>query len=428
VRCSLQQIFQQHFESYASQHALCARERTAARSIAECFTAARGWHTLECPAGHVAQVQFHACRHRSCPRCAARPRQLWLQAQLQRLLPCPHFHVVATLPHVLLPLWAFNRATLGPLLLACVRDTLLDLMATARLAGVRPGLLLALHTWGRSLSFHPHVHCLLSAGGLTCDGSWKPTRRGFLLPLRLLQHLLRAKLLGQLKALLLQQRLALPPVQPLEHWLSCLRTLYRAHWNVQVQAPYGHARGVALYLARYVKGGPLPADRPLSLDARNFVSLPYLDHRDQRPKTLRLHVHEFISRLLWHAPPPRTHTVRYAGLYASAHRAHYELARVALGASTHPAAIHALPAHATIPVPCPTCGRPLARRPGPSLTHHGGAFSLPSSSPPATPAHLGPTGRSNGQLTGGHGRAPPPQGIVASARPRPPVSCRSTKR
>jgi len=196
VRCTLQQIFQQHLGQYAQQHALCARERSAARSIAECFTAARGWHTLECPAGHVAQLQYHACRHRSCPRCAERPRELWLQAQLQRLLPCPHFHVVVTLPHELLPLWAFNRAALATLLMQCVRDTLLELMAVPRLAGVRPGLLMALHTWGRNLSFHPHVHCLLSAGGITADGDWKATRSGFLLPLKLLQHLLRGKLLG----------------------------------------------------------------------------------------------------------------------------------------------------------------------------------------------------------------------------------------
>lgn len=428
MRCSLQQIFQQHLHSYAQQHALCAREWSAARCISECFTAAGGWHTLQCPLGHVAQLQLHACRHRSCPRCAARPRQAWLQAQLQRLLPCPHFHVVATLPHVLLPLWAFNRAALGSLLLDCVRESLLELMALPRLAGLRPGLLMALHTWGRNLSFHPHVHCLLSAGGITADGSWKPTRSGFLLPLRLLQHLLRGKLLAQLKVLLLQQRLVLPPQQPLAHWLACLRKLYRAHWNIEIQAPYAHARGAAAYLARYVKGGPLPADRPVSIDNRNLVRVPYFDHRDQRHKTLCLPVHAFIARLLWHAPPSRSHTVRYAGLYASAHRAQYALARAALGAARQPATLHVTAAPAQAPAPCPTCGRPLSRRLGPALRHPRGAFSLPPASSPATTAHLGPTNRSNGQLTGGRGGAPPPQGIVGSAPPRPPVSCRSTKR
>ncbi|HET9646116.1 MAG TPA: transposase [Burkholderiaceae bacterium] len=415
MRCSLQQIFQQHFGSYAQQHALCVRERTAARCIAECFTAARGAHTLECPAGHVAQVQFHACRHRSCPRCAERPRQLWLQAQLERLLPCPHFHVVATLPHVLLPLWAFNRAALGALLLGCVRDTLLELMAAPRLAGVRPGLLMALHTWGRNLSFHPHVHCLLSAGGVTPDGAWQHTRAGFLLPLRLLQHLLRGKLLGRLKALLQQQRLVLPPEQPLAHWLACLRTLYRAHWNIEVQAPYGHARGVAVYLARYVKGGPLPADRPLSIDSHHLVRVPYFDHRDHQPKTLCLRVHEFIARLLWHAPPARQHTVRYAGLYASAHREQHLLARTALGATAAATAQHEASTSALAVPSCPRCGSPLSRRFSARPPHFSGAFTLPPSPTHATTEHLGPTGRSNGQPTAKAPRPQPPPYHLAAA-------------
>lgn len=434
MRCSLQQIFQQHLPEYTQQHALCARERSAARCIRECFTAACGWHTLQCPNGHVSQLQFHACRHRSCPRCAQRPRQLWLQAQLARLLPCPHFHVVFTLPHVLLPLWSFNRAALSSLLLQCVRDTLLELMATPRLAGVRPGLLLALHTWGRNLSYHPHVHCLLSAGGITPEGRWKSTRSSFLLPLRLLQHLFRGKLLGHLQSLLRRQRLALPPQQPLPHWQACIRQLYRAHWNIQVQPPYGHARGVALYLARYVKGGPLPADRPLSIDSRHFVRVPYTDHRDHRPKTLCLHVQDFIARVLWHAPPPGLHLVRHAGLYASAHRAQHHLARAALVAPSAdtpaPTAVNA--PTPTTPASCPRCGATLLRCfSAPALLHrphHGSAFSLQAPRPRSTTEHLGPTGRSNGQLTGGRGGAPPPQSIVGSAPPRPPVSCRSTKR
>lgn len=408
MRCSLQEIFQQHLGDYVQQHALCTREWRAASCIRDCFTAARGWHTLECPQGHVQQLQYHACRHRSCPRCAERPRQLWLQAQLQQLLPCPHFHVVFTLPHVLLPLWAYNRAALAALLFACVRDTLLELLAEPRLAGVRPGLLLALHTWGRNLSFHPHVHCLLSAGGLTPDGCWKPTRAGFLLPLKLLQHLFRGKLLGRLKELLLAQRLVLPPQQPLPHWLGCLRRLYRAHWNVEVQPPYGHARGVALYLARYVKGGPLPADRPLSIDRHGLVRFPYSDHRDDRPKTLCLHVADFIARVLWHAPPARLHLVRHAGLYASAHREQHRLARAALAAAIEPTAPHERTTAAATPASCPRCGTTLLRRFSAPAAHYGGAFSVPPTAQLSTTEHLGPTGRWNGQPEANPGRAPPP--------------------
>jgi hypothetical protein len=363
MRCSMQDIFNAHFDSFAQQRTLHSRELRAAWCIGNCGTGAFGSKILTCPEGHFQQVQHHACRHRSCPRCAGRPRQLWIESQLARLLPCPHFHVVFTLPHVLLPLWSFNRAALAILLFDCVRDSLLELMADPQRLGVRPGLLMALHTWGRTLSQHPHVHCLLSAGGIDHEGLWKPGCAGFLLPLKPLQILFRGKLLAQLKALLLSQRLRLPPAQGLPLWLSTIRQLYLVHWNVQIQPPYDHARGVALYLARYIKGGPVPKDRLLSLDSKGFVRMGYTDHRDGRAKTLCLHAHEFIARVLWHAPPKGLHTVRYAGLYSAAQPAQYHAAVGALAAASLPFQ-HASPAidAGVAPTTCPTCQRPLQTR------------------------------------------------------------------
>ena len=363
MRCSLQDIFDAHFDSYAQQHTLHPRESRAAWCIRYCGTATIGSHTLACPEGHFEQVQYHACRHRSCPRCAGRPRQLWLDSQLARLLPCPHFHVVFTLPHVLLPLWSFNRAAMATLLFDCVRDSLLDLMADPKRLGVRPGLLMALHTWGRNLSQHPHIHCLLSAGGIDPLGQWKAGSSTFLLPLKPLQILFRGKLLARLKALLLAQQLHLPPAQGLPHWLSTIGQLYLKHWNIEIQAPYDHARGVALYLARYVKGGPVPKDRMLSLDSKGLVRMGYTDHRDGRAKTLCLHAHEFIARVLWHAPPKGLHTVRYGGLYSCAVPAQYLAAVAALASASPPARSSSHPQkQPAVLMTCPTCQRPLLSR------------------------------------------------------------------
>lgn len=371
MRCSMQDIFNTHFDSYAKQRCLHPRESRAAHCIRNCGTGALGTQTLACPDGHFEAVQHCACRHRSCPRCSSKPRQLWIDSQLARLLHCPHFHVVFTLPHVLLPLWSFNRAAMASLLFDCVRDSLLELMADPKRLGVRPGLLMALHTWGRNLSQHPHVHCLVSAGGVDVNGQWKPGCAGFLLPLKPLQLLFRGKFLAQLKSQLVAQHLRLPPAQDLPHWLSTISQLYRVHWNIEIQPPYEHARGVALYLARYVKGGPVPQDRALSLDAKGLVRMGYTDHRDGRAKTLCLHAHEFIARVLWHAPPKGLHTVRYAGLYSSAHAAQYHVAAAAAtpaglpqpappcsSTKNQPAVA---PTRPTCPT-CPTCNRPLLTR------------------------------------------------------------------
>ena len=412
MRCSLQEVFAEHFDSYSQGRTLHPREARAAWCIRNCFRPELGYHVLECPQGHHRVTQFHACRHRSCPRCAARPREQWLAAQLAQLLPCPHFHVVFTLPHELIVLWQFNRAWFNQLLFDCVRSSLLQLCADARLLGAMPGLLMALHTWGRTLSHHPHVHCLLTAGGLDAHAQWRSGRTGFLLPLRPLQHLFRGKLLAALAQALREQRLKLPvPAEP-QYWPGIVKSLYRKHFNIQINPPYAHGRAVAMYLARYVKGGPIAQHRALQLDAAH-VAFSYVDHRDQQRKTMRLHAHEFIARVLWHAPPRGQHTVRRAGLYASAHQAQHQQAATALPPQPIPQPITrpdlAFGRHGTAGPPattlCPTCQQPLIHRfiaPTRRLQpHHLGEF-YKTSTPPT--AHLGPTRRSNGHSTAGRHR------------------------
>lgn len=370
----LQEVFSRHFENYARGRSLHPRESRAAQCILKCYTAEAGSHIDVCPNGHYAQQTFHACRHRSCPRCSERPRQQWLSAELQRLLPCEHFHVIFTLPHELLELWEFNRTMLTQVLFDCVRECLLQMLADPRHLGAKPGLLMALHTWGRSLSHHPHVHALVSAGGLDATGRWQRTRTDFLLPLKPLRKLFAGKVLGKLRDLLDQHHLALPPRQPRPHWLALIAKLYRQHWNVQINPPYEHGRGVAQYLARYAKGGPLPRSRQLYCDDSS-VGFEYHDHRDGARKTLRLQAPEFISRVLWHAPPKGCHSVRHAGLYASANKWQHSRARVALACT--PSASTPQPtlevSHATLPDKCPKCDCTLLRTylPPPSRQRRG---------------------------------------------------------
>lgn len=427
MRCSLQQLVADHFDDFASSRRLHPRELHAAWCIRHCHTAVLGQHRLVCPAGHVQPVQYHACRHRSCPRCAATPRREWIEARLQQLLPCPHFHVVFTLPHELLDLWAFNRRAMIELLMRSVRECLLQLLASPRHGSIVPGLLLALHTWGRDLSYHPHVHCLVSAGGVDAMGAWKPLRRRFLLPLKPLRALFRGKFLAGMSLLLRSGLLTLPPSMNSASCAALVKRLYTKHWNIQIQPPYDSADGVAKYLARYVKGGPIPADRPLSIDASGFVRMPYTDHRDHRTKTLRLHVHDFLARVLWHAPPAGQHCVRHAGLYNSALRSHHASVRLQLLSSLHAAPTLATPAAPPAPR-CTTCGRVLLPAPpvtAAALRQHANSIRHTASAR-LRAVHLGPTQRSNGHPAGQASRAPPTAGILVSARLAWPAGRRST--
>jgi len=408
MRATLQDVFQQHFGQYAKAHVLHPREHRAAYCISQCYQPAMGMHVLACERGHVNAIQYHACRHRSCPRCAGAARQQWLATHLSKLLPCPHFHVIFTLPHVFLALWQFNRSMMAQMLFDCARTSLLDLCADERHLGAMPGLLMALHTWGRNLSHHPHVHCLVSAGGLADSGQWHACRPNFLLPLEPLRRLFRGRFLSALQCALANNRLHLPPRQDAAHWQSVIKQQWHAHWNIEIKQPYAHGRGVAMYLARYVKGGPLGSDRRLHL-GDNTVAFAYFDHADAKRKNLTLPAGEFIARVLWHAPPKGQHTVRLAGLYATAHTRQHQLALQCLVPVPTPPLPVTLASHAThptapAPAVCSVCAAPLRRRFVRPPAHQIGEFSNPD---PTAPSHLGPTRRCNGHLTAG--RATPPK-------------------
>lgn len=383
---TLQSIFREHFESYAQSRELHVRELRAATAIMRCRTAQMGGRVLACEAGHYQCTQYNACRHRSCPRCADAPRQRWVQWQLQRLLPCEHFHAVFTLPHVFLPLWAHNRAWVNAVLLRCVRQSVLQLCADERHLGATPGLLLALHSWGRDLSQHPHVHALISAGGLDAAGQWHASRSGYLVPVKALAVLFRGKVLHELSHALQQQRLQLPEDLPAEHWRARIRSQYRKHWNVHLEQRYAHGRGVALYLARYVKGGPLPRDRALRLQ-RAQVVLPYTDHRDGRRKRRRFSAEHFIERVLWHAAPRGQHLVRHCGLYASAARGHHQRCMQLLSPELPRSPTPTLPL--AKPAACPRCEAILVPRLSLLPLHRVGEVSIQASL--TTGGRLGPT-------------------------------------
>lgn len=401
-----QELFQRFLHDLASCEALSSGQLHAARCIAGCGTLALGAHVLGCPSGACEQLQFHACRHRLCPRCAESTRLRWIEHELQRLLPCPHFHVIFTLPHELLPLWAANRSLCTSLLFATVRQSLLQLLANPRVLGATPGLLLSLHTWGRNLSAHPHIHALVTAGGLDPLAHWRACRPNWLLPVRALQHLFSRKLLAEFK-LRLGRTLRVPTGSSHPHCLALLRSLYRKHWNIEIRPPYAHGRGVVLYLARYAKGGPVPRSRCFVLTT-DGVSFDYLDHRSGTCRTLHMPAVPLLRRLLWHTPPRGVHTTRHAGLYASAlqpqHRqALAQLATPSCHAWPRPAAPAPAPAS---PVACPHCSLPmlrLRRLPPqpllPHLAHRLGEFSPHPANPPSPTARYppprAPTGRSS---------------------------------
>jgi hypothetical protein len=310
-----------------------------------------------CPNDDYSLTQYHSCRHRSCPRCHSATTHEWLERTLQRLLPTSHYHVVFTLPHELNVLWSYNREWFHTRLFQAVAETLRQLLADERFLGAEPGIVLALHTWGRTLSFHPHIHALVTAGGLV-DGKWRETRKDYLLPVKALKAKFRGKWIAWLNGAYDAGALTLPPDWTQGRFVRVMKGLSRREWNLRIQTQYRHGEGVAKYLSRYVKGGPLK-DRRIVAATDRHIAFRYTDHRDEKPKTLALAPEPFVQRILSHVPVPGRHTVRYYGLYASKaapkrHHACRCLGRIPPTPDQPPK---------SPPRTCTACGAELRRRP-----------------------------------------------------------------
>lgn len=331
------------------------KNRKAIDALTHCQTRDMGVRYYACPDGHEQWEQCHSCRHRSCHVCAEKKRVEWIEQQKQRLLNVPHFHVIFTLPHEYLSLWRYNEALFARLLFKASQRSLVELMADRKFGGITPGVLMALHTWGRQLTLHPHTHCLVTGGGLTPSGEWKATG-DYLLPGRVLRRYYRGKVQALLKLAFETGELTLPPDMSKADFWRVYRSLYRKAWSVRIEERYEHGKGVMLYLARYCKGGPLHPDQIKGWHG-DQLTMSYLDHRDKRIKQQRLSPLQLIQRLLQHVPATGVHTVRYYGLYAPAAKERYQQVLVRHGNLEGLKARRSLDMR-TVLLYCKTCGAP----------------------------------------------------------------------
>jgi len=370
---TLQTIFQDAFPAYEQRHALPAYVRRAAHALMQCRTAALGGHIQACPGGHVSRVWYNSCRHRSCPQCAYLQTERWLALQRARLLACDHYHVIFTLPHDLNPLWLANVSVMTTLLFQTVRDTLCTLLADPQYLGAQPGILAALHTWSQTLVLHPHLHCLVTGGGLTSDGHWQTVRNGFLLPARVVMAVFRGKMLDAIRRALTRGELVRPEGLRPQQVLNLLNRLghpMKTRWNVRIMERYAHGAGVVTYLARYLRGGPIKNGRLVAYDGAR-VTFTYRARQEEadsaRPglQRMTLPVADFLQRWLLHVPVPQTRVVRCYGLYHQTYPEALALCRAHLGqppmAIPEPLVWQILCAQRgdVHPERCPTCGQLL---------------------------------------------------------------------
>ena len=350
---TLQDIFRAGFTGYRERHGVSLEQQRAAEAIMRCRSTELGYEEWVCTHDGYLEAQAHSCRHRSCPRCQGSYTQRWLEKTQARILPCDHYHVVFTLPHELNDLWQYNRQWSADHLFKASAETLRELLKDERYLGADVGLLASLHTWGRTASFHPHVHVLVTGGGVQGD-RWCALRKSFLLPVGVLKAKFRGKWLSWLNAAYARGELKLPGHWTENDWRRALRQVARKSWNVRIQGPYRHGSGVVNYLSRYLHGGPIKDHRIVEADAGR-VHFRYRDHHDGKEKRLTLKTDQFIRRVLWHVPVKGQHNVRYYGLYVPGARAQRDRVREQLGEAPGETAR----VSESVPRTCPDCGAVL---------------------------------------------------------------------
>jgi hypothetical protein len=295
-------------------------------AITRCRTAALGGHRDQCSdCGHTA-ISYNSCRNRHCPKCQGNARLRWLQAREQELLPTCYVHIVFTLPREMAPLALQNKQLIYDLLFQASAETLLEVARDPRHLGAEIGFFSVLHTWDQRLQLHPHVHCVVAAGGVALDHShWRSSRRSFFLPVKVLSRVFRGKFVAALKAAFNQSRLQfhgqLAPLAEPRIFASWLRLLFRHDWIVYSKPPFGGPQHVLRYLGAYTHRVAISNHRLVALQDGN-VSFRWRDSaHGNRKRLMTLNVDEFLRRFLLHLLPRGFMRIRNFGFLANRQRA-----------------------------------------------------------------------------------------------------------
>ena len=370
----IRQLFAEFLPVVLKTRELSEREWRGAWSIATCRTREQGKHVIACPDGHGGREAFNSCRHRACPQCGWTATQRWIEARARQVPASAHVHTIWTLPDVFGPLWEYNRTPFANIMFRAMCETVRTLMLDPRWCGGLPGAIAGFQSWGDYLQRHPHLHVLVTAGGVDAAGVWHEPAHDFVICARVAMALFRGKMRAFIREGLSDGSLVCPPGTDAAHWKREADRQGLRKWNVRIQPPYTETGRVIRYIGAYLRRGPLSEKRVTAYDGQT-VTIEHRDPDKHKATTFTLTAQECVERLLMHMPDPHLHTSRLYGLYhptarprLDAAHAHFKQAPVTPLAPETAAQILARHAPSSPAPLCPVCGRPLRVR----VLIHGG--------------------------------------------------------
>ena len=320
-------ILREYGGCYIQSHKLKGQQKGIINLLSACKTNGLGSHFRQCDqCAHIDKI-YNSCRNRHCPNCQQKDREEWLKKRMEELLPVGYYHLVFTIPHQLNGLCFQNKKLMYGILFKAASQTILELSKDTKHLGADTGLITVLHTWGQNMVEHPHVHCIMPAGGLSFDRShWVHTQKSkdFFIHYKVLSSKFRGKFLDLLQKAYNKSALSfkgmLLPVAGKKNFKALISPLYKKAWVVNIQKPFAHPQKVLEYLSRYVFRIAI-SDRRIEKVENGMVHFSVKDYkRNGIFREMKLELDEFIRRFLLHLLPKGFFKVRYYGIFANTHR------------------------------------------------------------------------------------------------------------
>ena len=323
---SIQQIFNNSYDDFASSHYQTPVQVKTAYSIIDCKTGILGANVSQCSDCGYIEYHNNSCRNRNCPNCQAVKKEVWVDKRRAEVINSPYFHVVFTLPHELNPLIYYNQKLLYNLLHKCSSETLLELSSNKKYLGATPGIIQVLHTWNQALDYHVHMHCIISGGGLTSDRKILRSKGNFFIPVHVLRDKFKGKYLFYLNQLYLSKSLYIPNtlerLNDISEWSTFRNSLYEKDWCPYIKETFNGLGNAIEYLGRYTHKIAISNSRIISVSETNVTFSARALRKGDPRRTITLSNTEFIRRFLMHVLPSGFQKIRYYGFLNNRMKSH----------------------------------------------------------------------------------------------------------
>lgn len=327
----IQDIFREYGPDYIKTHKLSKEQWKVYNAIISCKSQALGLHTITCDECGETHIALNSCRNRHCPNCQAYAREKWIQKESSYILDCPYFHIVTTIPSELNEIVLYNTKECYDILFKATSESILTLSKDKKWLGAKVGITSVLHTWGQTIEFHPHIHSIVTGGGIS-NNKWIEGKREYLFKVQVLSSLFRGKFLAMLK----EADLTFPKdkeyLNNKYEFNKFLEPLYRKTWITYIEPPKGSPENVIEYIGRYSFRVAISNERIKDI-SNGKVTFEYKDYKDEsKIKLMTITAQEFIRRFLLHVLPNRFTKIRHFGILSNrSKKAIIKLCRILIG-------------------------------------------------------------------------------------------------